>query len=73
MNKSWGIEETWGGCPIKPGHHFDIVIEAKRALFNVSVNGFHFCLFNYRIPLDVNAHYIRIEGECCIEDILGPE
>lgn len=65
-NKNWGPEERYGGCPIVPGHPYEIEIVAGFHRFNVRVNGSHFCEYNHRIPMH-RISYILISGDTTLQ------
>lgn len=50
-NQIWGTEERYGGCPIQPGQHFDILVLAEAAAYKVHYN-------NLKITID-DKHYIN--------------
>lgn len=68
VNHVWGTEERFGGCPIRPGQHFDLLILAEHAAWKIAVNNQHFCLFNHRVSV-TKAQYISMDGDCRIDSI----
>ncbi|XP_053679376.1 galectin-4-like isoform X2 [Anopheles nili] len=65
-----GVEERYGGCPIRYGESFDLLILAESAQYKIAINGTHFCTFPYRLPL-YNARYVAISGSCTIFSIVS--
>lgn len=69
VNQSWKNEERHGGCPIRQGQHFDILILAEQAFYKIAINGSHFCIFHHRLPIFTSSNFIAIEGDCTISYI----
>lgn len=68
INQEWGTEERFGDMPLYPGQFFDILILAEESAFKVDINGVHFCMFQYRVPLD-QVKYINVQGDATIHCI----
>lgn len=68
VNQVWGTEERFGGMPLHPGQHFDLLILAEATAFKVAINGTHFCMFQYRIPYH-RIQFINIEGDVTVHSI----
>lgn len=64
-----GPEERHGGCPVRYGEPFDMLILAEGGQYKIAFNGLHFCTFAHRMPLH-NARYISISGGCVIYSIV---
>lgn len=62
MNGTYGIEETYGECPMKLGYDFEIQIVADKTMFRIIVNGYSFADFFHRIPL-TDAKYLSVNGD----------
>ncbi|XP_049289266.1 galectin-9-like isoform X1 [Anopheles funestus] len=70
QNKVVGPEERYGGCPIRYGESFDLLILAESSLYKLAINGVHFCTFAHRLPVH-NARYISISGGGVIYSIVS--
>lgn len=68
-NQVVGPEERHGGCPVRYGEPFDLLILAEGGHYKIAFNGVHFCTFAHRLPLH-HARYIAISGGCVIYSIL---
>ncbi|GAB0089503.1 Galectin [Sergentomyia squamirostris] len=68
VNNIWQTEERHGGCPLRPGQSFDILILAEYSCYKVAINGAHFCAFNHRMSL-ARMQYISIDGEVTVQSI----
>uniref|UniRef100_A0A182WFQ6 Galectin n=1 Tax=Anopheles minimus TaxID=112268 RepID=A0A182WFQ6_9DIPT len=70
QNQVVGPEERYGGCPIRYGESFDLLILAEASLYKLAINGNHFCTFAHRLPLH-NARYISVSGGGVIYSIVS--
>lgn len=43
LGQVWGTEERYGGMPLHPGQHFDILILCERTSFKIAINNVHYC------------------------------
>ncbi|XP_065353422.1 galectin-8-like [Cloeon dipterum] len=68
LKGAWGHEEKSGGCPLKPGHSFHVVISCEPKQFNILINGTTFATFKYRYPLE-EIDTISVQGDVKITDI----
>ncbi|XP_059474179.1 galectin-9C-like isoform X2 [Neocloeon triangulifer] len=64
----WGNEERSGGCPLKPGQPFHLVIRCESKQFNIAINGIAFATFKYRHPIE-DVDTILVEGDVKVSDI----
>lgn len=69
-NQVVGPEERHGGCPVRYGEPFDLLILAEGGQYKIAFNGVHFCTFAHRLPLHL-GRYIAISGGCVIYSILS--
>uniref|UniRef100_A0A182JQZ3 Galectin n=1 Tax=Anopheles christyi TaxID=43041 RepID=A0A182JQZ3_9DIPT len=69
QNQVVGPEERYGGCPIRYGEGFDLLILAEAMQYKIAINGVHFCTFGHRLPLH-QAQFISISGGGTIYSIL---
>ncbi|XP_052872925.1 galectin-9C-like isoform X1 [Anopheles cruzii] len=65
-----GPEERYGGCPIRYGEGFDLLILAEASQYKIAINGAHFCTFGHRLPLHM-ARFISVSGNCVIYSIIS--
>ncbi|XP_041781205.1 galectin-9B-like isoform X2 [Anopheles merus] len=70
QNQVVGPEERYGGCPIRYGESFDLLILAEATQYKIAINGAHFCTFGHRLPLH-RAQYISIAAGGTIYSILS--
>uniref|UniRef100_A0A2M4CI55 Galectin n=1 Tax=Anopheles darlingi TaxID=43151 RepID=A0A2M4CI55_ANODA len=63
-----GAEERHGGCPVRVGESFDLLILAEATQYKLAINGVHFCTFSHRLPL-YNVKFISVSGGCVIYSI----
>ncbi|XP_031628489.1 galectin-7-like [Contarinia nasturtii] len=73
IDGKWQDEERDGGCPIKYGVPFRMVIVVEEEKFKVAINNVPFCKFKHRLPLpfakflyisgEVKIHYIQIDND----------
>ncbi|XP_055595150.1 galectin-4-like [Uranotaenia lowii] len=68
QNQVWGTEERYGGCPIRYGQHFDVLVLVEVNQYKIAINGVHFCTFNHRMPVHT-VRYVSISGNCTINSI----
>uniref|UniRef100_A0A182NT14 Galectin domain-containing protein n=1 Tax=Anopheles dirus TaxID=7168 RepID=A0A182NT14_9DIPT len=70
QNQVVGQEESYGGCPIRYGETFDLLILAEVTQYKLAINGVHFCTFPHRLPLH-NARFISVSGGVAIYSIIS--
>ncbi|XP_035899227.1 galectin-9 isoform X2 [Anopheles stephensi] len=70
QNQVVGAEERYGGCPIRYGESFDMLILAETLQYKIAINGVHFCTFAHRLPVH-NARYISVSGGGVIYSIIS--
>ncbi|XP_055528513.1 galectin-7-like [Wyeomyia smithii] len=67
-NQVWGTEETDGGCPIKHGQPFELLILVMANIFRIAINGTHFTDFRHRMPLR-SIRYVQLTSGCSIQSL----
>ncbi|XP_050067316.1 galectin-4-like isoform X2 [Anopheles maculipalpis] len=70
QNQVVGGEERYGGCPIRYGESFDLLILAETMQYKIAINGIHFCTFAHRLPVH-NVRYISVSGGGVIYSIVS--
>jgi hypothetical protein len=68
LKGAWGSEEKSGGCPLRPGTPFHLVISCETKQFNISIDGEAFATFKYRHPIE-EIDTIVVQGDVKISDI----
>ncbi|XP_053689822.1 galectin-8-like [Sabethes cyaneus] len=59
-NRAWGREETDGGCPIRYGQRFELLILVLANMFKIAINGAHFRDYHHRMSL-YSVQYIGLQ------------
>ncbi|XP_053622950.1 galectin-9-like [Plodia interpunctella] len=64
----WGLEDTEGGMPLRPGDQFEALILCEQLSMKVALNGMHFCEFLHRIPFHRISH-LTVDGDVSVQFI----
>ncbi|XP_053689821.1 galectin-7-like [Sabethes cyaneus] len=68
QNRAWGTEETDGGCPIRYGQRFELLILVLANMFRIAINGAHFRDYHHRMSL-YSVKYVKTGLQCQISSV----
>ncbi|XP_053689820.1 galectin-7-like isoform X2 [Sabethes cyaneus] len=68
QNRAWGTEETDGGCPIRYGQRFELLVLVLANMFKIAINGVHFRDYHHRMSLS-SVKYVSVNQQCRINSV----